>query len=207
MKTEKKKTTPLERVLTIVGIALAAFFLPFLIINLTLLIKSYTSPEEVPGLLGITPMVVVTDSMTPTIRGGDMIVTKKSDPSEVRPGDIIAFFDPLDEDHEAVITHRVTDIFTKEGEIFFQTKGDANSAEDPPVPGKNLVGIYSFKIPVLGSVVLFMRTPTGVFLTVIIPILAVVLYDLIRRKAYETKQKEENAALREKIRELEQESA
>lgn len=185
---EAKKTSVAHRVFSIVGIVITAIILPILILNIVFLVESYMYPDEVPGVFGITPMVVVTDSMDPTISAGDMIVDKKVEPETIKVGDIISFFDPTRRDHKVVMTHRVIAVYKASGELKFATKGDANNISDPiPVPAGNLVGVYRQTIPYLGSVVLFMKTPQGVFLTVILPILLIVAYDLIRKRIHEKK--------------------
>ena len=193
MKTEEKKKGTARKILAVAGVVVCALLLPILTLNIIFLVLSFTDPENVPSFFGVTPMVVVTDSMDPVIRGGDMIVDLKCDPEEVRVGDVISFFDPARAKKDVVITHRVVGISEENGTYYFETKGDANNAADEiPVPARLLVGVYKTTIPVIGGVVLFMRTPLGVLLTVIVPILAVIAYDLIRRRKYE---KEKKAAL------------
>ena len=46
---EKQKASPLHKVLTVIGTVLCIILIPILIINCTLIIKSFTS-EEVPVL-------------------------------------------------------------------------------------------------------------------------------------------------------------
>ena len=188
---EAEKTSVLHRVLSIVGIVISALILPILILNIVFLVQSYLHPDEVPGIFGITPMVVVTDSMDPTIAAGDMIVDRKIDPADIKVGDIISFFDPTRVDNDVVITHRVMKIYEASGKRTFETKGDANNVTDPiPVSADKIVGIYRKTIPVIGEVVLFMKTPVGVFCTVILPILLIIAYDLIRKRIYEKRQED-----------------
>ena len=80
---EKEKTTPLHKILTVVGLVLCVILLPILIINITLIIKSYTSPDEVPTIGGWAPLIVLTDSMKggeANINGGDLIFVKSGAP-------------------------------------------------------------------------------------------------------------------------------
>ena len=64
MKKEQKQRVTLRKVLSVIGVILCLLILPILIINVVLIIESYVRPKEVPSLFGITPMVVVTDSMS-----------------------------------------------------------------------------------------------------------------------------------------------
>ncbi|MDR1797013.1 MAG: signal peptidase I [Clostridiales Family XIII bacterium] len=103
---------------------------------------------------------VMTTSMEPQPGGkaggfhaGDIIVVKRTAPEEIRPGDIITF-QPGD-DARVSLTHRVVRILDEangEEGLYFVTKGDANNAEDPPIPAEKLVGRKIFTIPKAGLV-------------------------------------------------------
>ena len=67
--TKEKKTNvdTKQKVMTIVGTLLCIILLPVLVINVTLIVKSYVNTDEVPTLGGYCPMIVLTDSMFPVI--------------------------------------------------------------------------------------------------------------------------------------------
>ena len=79
---------------TFVGTFLCILILPVVVINCTLLFKSHINRERVPNIAGTFPMVVLTDSMYPEFQAGDLIFCHTKSASDVRPGDVIAFFDP-----------------------------------------------------------------------------------------------------------------
>lgn len=118
-----------KKALTLLGAALCVILIPILVINLTLIIKSYTNTEEVPTLGGYCPLIVLTGSMEPEISSGDMIICHTIEPSEVKTGDVISFFDP-EGNGLSVVTHRVVEIVQENGSLSFRTKGDANNVED-----------------------------------------------------------------------------
>ena len=207
MKKEQKQRVTLRKVVGVIGVILCLLILPILVINIVLIIESYVNPKEVPSLLGITPMVVVTDSMKPTITGGDMILDVKVPAEEVQPGDIISFFDPTRPDRDVVITHRVIRVEESGGELSFVTKGDANNTIDiPAVPASCYVGVYRTTIPVLGGIVLFMRTTLGVIVTVIVPVLAVIAYELLKARKKAKEGRTEAERLRREVKELKTQS-
>ena len=73
--TKEKDSSRIHKVLTIVGTVLCIILIPILIINIVLITKSFTNEEEVPNIGGITPLIVLTDSMVPEIYSGDLIIT------------------------------------------------------------------------------------------------------------------------------------
>ena len=166
---------------TIIGVAVCVLLLPLLIMNLILIVKSFVNSDEVPSIGGITPMIVLTDSMDPVIKSGDLIFAKSIDPAEVAVGDIITFFDPAGSG-TSTVTHRVVEVLREDG-LHFRTKGDANNTEDRSlVPAENLIGVYRARLPGMGQVAMFLQTTPGLLLCVVLPLGALVAVDLIRRK-------------------------
>ncbi len=207
MSTEKQKTSVGHRVLTIVGIVLCVILIPMLIINCTLIVKSFTNPDKVPSMFGVAPMIVLTDSMYPDIQSGDLVFCKTVDAEDVKEGDIIAFFDPAVSRTQSVVTHRVESI-DRTGGLEFITKGDANNtADNMPVPAKNLVGLYFGKIKGAGNIAMFMQSTTGFIICVLLPILLFVLYDFLRRKMYEKESANDTEALKAELEALKAEKA
>lgn len=184
-----------QKVLTIIGTILCIILLPILIINLTLIAKSYINTDEIPSLGGVFPMIVLTDSMYPEIAAGDLILCNTVEPEEIRVDDVISFYDPMGSG-TSVVTHRVLEIVEESGRISYRTKGDNNNAEDQVlVPQDKLVGIYRSRIPGLGNVAMFMQTTPGLILCVVCPVLLMVGYDMLRRKKYEKAKQQDTDAL------------
>ncbi len=208
MKTESKKSTfASHKVLTIIGIVLCALLLPILIINLILIIKSYTHQDKVPAIGGICPLIVLTDSMVPEINSGDLVIVRQADGQDVKEGDIIAFFDP-DGNGTSVLTHRVKAIQEADGQRLFVTKGDANNAEDrKPVEASRLIGIYQGKLAGMGHVAMFMQSVPGLIICVVLPLVLLVGYDLIRRRRYEKRSQKSTDALLAELEELKAQKA
>lgn len=194
---EQKK----QRALTITGIVLCLLLLPILIVNVTLIVKSYINTDEVPSIGGISPLIVLTDSMLPEISSGDLIITKQINPADVKVGDVISFFDPAG-NGSSVVTHRVIEIVTENGETKWRTRGDNNNTEDRvAVPFDNLVGIWTgTRIGGAGSVAMFLQTTPGLIVCIGCPLALLVGYDVLRRRKYDKAKQEDTDAL---LKELE----
>ena len=205
-KTEKKEKEPVSiwhRILTVIGTILCIILIPMLVINCTLIFRSYTNKDAVPMVGGIFPMIILTDSMEPEFSSGDLIICKNAEAEDVKEGDIICFYDP-DGNGTTTVTHRVKAI-TKDddGNLAWETKGDANNTEDARiVPAENLVGIYQRNIPGVGNVAMFIQTTQGLIICVICPIILLLAYDIIRRRIYEKSRKKDTDALMAELQEL-----
>lgn len=191
---QKEKGKLRHRILTIIGVVLCVILVPVLILNITLIIKSYTNKDEVPSVGGYLPLIVLTDSMYPDIESGDLIICHTANPEDIKVGDVISFFDP-EGNGSSVVTHQVVEILSEDG-LQFRTKGVNNNTEDEtPVPAKNLVGIYLFRIHGAGNIAMFMQTPAGLITCVVLPLVLLIVYDLIRRKLYEKSKRQNTEAL------------
>jgi signal peptidase len=186
-----------QKVLNIVGIALCVILIPILIMNCVLIVKGLVNEKEVPGVFGRTPLIVLTDSMYPEIKSGDIIICKDISPEDVKVGDVISFFDPADKNGVAVVTHRVIEIITDDGELYFRTKGDNNNADDKiAVPAENLVGLWTeTRFAGLGHVALFMQSTWGLVVCIFMPLALFVAYELLRRRKQDNKQQTDMDAL------------
>ncbi len=93
---------------------------------------------------GMSGYVVVSESMVPTLRRGDVVLVAPDDPDGYRPGDVITYAEP----NRGVITHRVTGR-TPDGALV--TRGDANRVDDSdPVPVGRVEGRVRYVLPGAG---------------------------------------------------------
>ena len=124
---------------------------------------------------------VMSESMKPAIKMGDMIFT--GPPGEgIQPGAIVTY-----QNDNELITHRV---LSSDGGMLV-TKGDATEDADPwPVSISSVTGTYLFKIPYLGYLNDFIRTKLGWFVVIIIPAMLLVAY-IIREICKEALRKDE----------------
>ena len=141
--------------------------LPFLIFNLTLIIKSKLYPDKIADFMGYKPFIVMSGSMETTINMGDLVIVKKVNSSNIHTGDIIAF-----KNGNIVISHRVREVINDSGTYKFKTKGDNNNvADDFIVSSDAIEGIFVNKIPGLGSILLFLGKPIGLLMVILVIII------------------------------------
>ena len=137
-------------------------------------------------LLGYQCYTVISGSMEPEYSVGDLLYVKDVDVNTIKVGDPITFI--LNEDL-VVATHRVIRI-DAENQRFY-TKGDANDIEDQsPVHFNNVIGVPKFSIPKLGYVSDFIQNPPGMYVTIGIGVLLILLVfvpDMIGKKKEEEK--------------------
>lgn len=131
------------------------------------LINNRENKSYVPSIFGYKMMTVLSGSMDPGIKAGDVIFAKSIDADSVKIGDVITY----KTENNDLITHRVTNVKIENKNVYFVTKGDSNNVEDSkPVPYSNVVGILAFRIPYGGWVLEFVNSKVGIVLFIFIPI-------------------------------------
>jgi signal peptidase I len=122
--------------------------------------------KAIPMPLGFGLAEVLSDSMYPTIKTGDVIMVVPKD--EYKVGDIVAF-----EDGSMIVTHRIVD---ENEDGTFVTKGDyiGNSKDDMPLQEKYIIGKVVNVFAGLGPFVSIMQSPLVIMLSIMI--IALLLY-------------------------------
>ena len=122
--------------------------------------------KAIPMPLGFGLAEVLSDSMYPTIKTGDVIMVVPKD--EYQIGDIVAF-----EDGSMIVTHRIID---QNEDGSFVTKGDyvGNSADDMPLKEQYIIGKVVNVFEGVGPFVSVMQSPLVIMLSIMI--IAILLY-------------------------------
>jgi len=90
-----------------------------------------------------------------------MIVTR-SGVSNLQVGDIITY-----RVGNSLVTHRIMEITTDNGNVAYITQGDANNTMDGnPITKDQIVGKYQFRIPFAGYVMANLRGWLGIVLAI-----------------------------------------
>ncbi|MEN6348008.1 MAG: signal peptidase I [Syntrophomonas sp.] len=106
------------------------------------------------GVFTYAPRVILSGSMEPEIKTGDVVIIHKIAGKDARVGDIILF--PYEKDMK--VTHRIIAASDQQGAKLFTTKGDANPEPDSNlVPEDNVQGKVVSVIPKIGWLTLVFR--------------------------------------------------
>ncbi|KQL41083.1 hypothetical protein AN960_05770 [Bacillus sp. FJAT-25509] len=164
------------------------FLIIILFVILFLLYFTFQSkkhPEKMPSIFGVSPLTVLTNSMHPYIKAGDLVIIKKAKPSDVKVNDVITFRDSPTK----FFTHRVVSIKQNQGKIGFVTKGDNNNTADSSVvTSNNLVGKLILKVPKAGYVAKFVSGPVGFIVLILIPATGYICLEVFERLSREKTQ-------------------
>ena len=177
--TEEKGKKKVNKVLnTVINVLLIIAIVLAVICTYVSFVTS--SGDGVPSIFGLRLLSIQTNSMYPTIEHGDLIISTKVDPADLRPEDIITYWTVINGE-KVLNTHRIETIYDGGGFLIFETKGDANTLVDPlTVHENNLIGQYRFRIRGLGKVFDYLQTSTGFLLVVVLPVFIFFIYHLVQ---------------------------
>jgi signal peptidase len=170
MKILKKSLTVLLSVLLWAIILLAALY------AFTTLATRDSS--NVASIAGFTPMIVESDSMSPTFLAGDLIIIQSCDPATLEEGDIITFHTIINNEY-ALNTHRIEQLTDQDGIRSYVTKGDNNDIADTHVIADgDIVGKYVTRLPKVGKVLEVLSSSAGFLIIIVLPMLLFFVYQV-----------------------------
>ena len=108
--------------------------------------------------------VVLSGSMEPSLSVNDLVIVHEQAAYET--GDIVVY-----QSGNMLVCHRIVSL--QDGTV--TTQGDANNAPDPPIGLADIKGKAVAQVPGVGAAGLFLKTPAGFGLAVIV---AVLLFEL-----------------------------
>lgn len=151
---------------------LIAFLLFILVMNVYFLYNKNVLKNNYATFLGYTYQVGLNDSMEPTLKSNDFLISKKQDSYDV--GDIITFVSK----EKQITVHRIIEI-TENGYI---TQGDNKHSPDKEIGRDAVIGKVVVVVHSIGVVLRIMDNPFGAVLIVAIIVVCVLLIRLIITK-------------------------
>ena len=152
-------------------------FITFLALILVLVVFQKVTKNKL-AIGNIYIFQVVTESMTPEYKVGDIIVVKKESPDKIKVGDDVTYLGTDSSVKDMRITHRVIEKKEKDGKYYFTTKGIANEVEDPQINEDNLYGKVIYKT-IIYSFIGRLMTNTVAYYLIFILIGASLSYDVV----------------------------
>ncbi|MBQ8228304.1 MAG: signal peptidase I [Clostridia bacterium] len=203
---------------SILGVISDVLLVILIVVAISITVMTFTSKSSETGIgnvLGYTPFSVQTDSMSPTIGKGDLIIAKevKDAEAELKIGDVITFYTLMQDGAGNTVkgfnTHRILDVqYYNDGSIhYYVTKGDAMETEDnqkvyPDDVVAKQVGagideatgdyVKGLTISGFGNALDFLQSQLGFMICVIIPLALFFIWQVYKLIAMFMASKAEN---------------
>ena len=132
---------------------------------------------------------IITESMVPKYKVGDILVSKNVEPKEIKVGDDIVYLGESGSFAGKIVTHQVVNIEEENGELKIHTKGIANEEEDPVIKASQVKGKIVYKIISLSLIAKIVNNLTSFYFALFVPV-AIIIFVQIKRIAESLKEKE-----------------
>lgn len=135
--TENKALMIIFKVIKIIVTILVAMML------LLVLVQRLSSNNLSIG--GYRVFTIVSESMLPKYKIGDVIISKEVKPSEVKVDEDLVYLGNEGDFKDKIVTHKVINIYNQNGVYSYQTKGINNDLYDPIVKQEQIYGVVAYK--------------------------------------------------------------
>lgn len=182
----------LSNLINFISVLLIVFAV-FVLMNVVM-----TKPGNVPDIAGYSILRVLTGSMEPAIPTNSIILIHKTEPAEVKVGDVISFYSSDPALRGSVNTHRVIEIEKDNDRTVYVTKGDANAVKDEYLPTDlDLIGVVVGTSYLVGVLIRLLSNPMIFFPLVLLPLILLLIVSMVNavRSAREIARKEEAEAI------------
>lgn len=156
--------------------------LKIIILILLILFALFTVYQKVfpnnPSAFGFRTYSIITKSMEPVLKKGDVILVQERNTSSYKVGDIITFKGTSGDLKGKIVTHEIVGIKLENGKNIFYTKGIQNISEDSAVYEDEILGKYIYKFKFFSLIERIMDTKIGFILIIIIPLGYIYFYEI-----------------------------
>ncbi len=160
---------------TIINVFIIVFSLLFI---LTVYLQKFSNNEV--SFFKYRLFTVITGSMEPKYKVGDVLLAKEVSPSLIKIGDAISYKGRVGDVSGKIITHEVISIEKdSEDKYLFRARGLKNIVEDPVVYEEQLYGKIVYRLSALSYINKIISTKLGFYFCIIIPLILVIGYELV----------------------------
>lgn len=152
-------------------------------------LASFSSEQNGKEIFGIKMLIVASDSMSKSplsenekifFNSGDIVIIKKvEDNRSLNVGDVISFVSYNSDSYGKTLTHKIKSIKYNASNVVigYETYGINTGVSDKAIVTPNsIIGIYVNKIPNVGRIFAFMKTPSGYYLSILTPSILIMIY-------------------------------
>lgn len=168
-----------NKFLKLMGNIMYTLLILLVVLILIIVVLQRTSNNNL-SLGGFRIFNIVTGSMIPKYKVGDVLLSKTIAPSEIKKGDDITYMGKEGTFAGKIVTHQVIDIEEENGTYKFHTKGLANDEKDPIVGQEQIIGKVIYKVQTLSYISKIINNLYSLYFIIFIPV-GIIIFIEIRR--------------------------
>lgn len=173
---------------TIGNIIYYTLFVLIILILLVVIIQRISNNSI--SFFGFRIFNIVSGSMNPDYEVGDILISKTTEPQNIKVGDDIVYVGEKLNLQGKIITHRVVSVSQEDGKYIFKTKGIANEEQDPTISQEQIYGKIIYKAHILSFISKVINNIYAFYFFIFIP-LSIIIIKKIRDIIYCIKYKDE----------------
>ncbi len=168
------------------------FFVIAIITALLSVFSSLSSEKNGKEIFGVKFLIVASDSMSKSaisnankdesvfFDAGDIVIIKTAkDGTEYKVGDVISFVSRNPDSYGKTLTHKIRTVnYAPNGNVIsYTTYGINTGVNDRAVVSPDtIIGSYSGKIPKVGNILSYLKTPAGYYLSILTPSVLLIIF-------------------------------
>lgn len=144
-----------------------SFWAMFVILGIILLfiLMEAIIPKQTINVFQVRSYIAKYDTMEPTIKPNDLVFINKVKPENLKKDDLITFMADINYDGDTeMVTYYIDSITPVANEDYYRVTVKSEGASVPfgVITSDSIIGGYAFKLPVLGPVIEFVKSPFGI---------------------------------------------
>lgn len=161
------------------------------IVVLFILMEAFL-PKQTINIFQVRSYIVEYDTMEPTLKPNDLVFINKVDASKLESGDKVTFIADINYDGDTEMVTYYVDNVTSIDTDTYRITVIAEGANVPfgVITSDSLLGGYAFRIPVLGGIIKFIKSPFGIGTLVINGIIIAGIILIVKQGHNKDKQEE-----------------
>ena len=169
----------------------------FIILIMSVIIIQKVSNNNL-SLGGYRLFTIVTGSMEPKYKVGDMVLAKEVKAKDIEVLDDVVYNGKEDDFNGKIVAHQVIKKEVKNEKYSFITKGIANQSEDPKINEDQIIGKIIYKTVILSFITKIVNNLYGFYFLLFVPIVVLTFIEIIKAIEEKKEEKEEKRKLKEK---------
>jgi len=143
-----------------------AYWSMFVILGLLLLfiLMEAFLPKQTINIFQVRSYIVQYDTMEPTLKPNDLVFINKVDAAELEIDDMVTFVADINYDGDTeMVTYYVNEVTQIDADTYrISVKAEGATVPFGVITSDSVLGGYAFRIPVLGGIIRFIKSPFGI---------------------------------------------
>ena len=151
----------------------------FIVILIVLVIFIQRVSNNNATLGGYSIFTIISSSMVPEYKVGDMVIAKEKNMADINIGDDVVYLGKEADFKDKIVTHRVISKTNVDGKYIFETKGISNEIADPKIDESQIKGVVIFKGVIISAISRLVNNMYGFYFLLFVPLSILIFFEVL----------------------------